>query len=49
MSAYYLVCISTEDPSSTVYGITEAKVAWYCKIYERLVLLSAAIYVALQD
>lgn len=45
-SCYYVVYISTEDTSSTIYGITDAKVSFYCKIYERLIFVSVALYVA---
>lgn len=37
----------TEADSCTVYDITEAKIASYSKIYERLLIVSVTIYLAI--
>lgn len=44
--AVILFVFTTENASSIVYGITDAKVALFCKIYERLIFVTASLYLA---
>lgn len=46
-SWFYKLFTSTEDANCTIYGITDVQVAFFCKIYERLVFIGIAIYTAL--
>lgn len=45
-SSCFCDCIPTENTSSTVYSNMEAQISIFCKIYERLVFVSAGIYLA---
>lgn len=45
-NCYCVVCISTEDASSTIYGITDARIAYCSKIYERLMFVNYILYVS---
>lgn len=40
-------CVLTEAASNTIYKITDATVSTYCKIYERMFLVSGIFYTAL--
>lgn len=46
MNEYCVVYISTEDANCSVYGITEARVAFYSKIYERLLFATVVVIVS---